>query len=247
MAVRSKLNIIQQELLCTAAATAVPLATAAKTSFVASLLGNSTTASAKFAPLQQQLFQHHANAMQQHPHRAPALTAATSNVTSSSAQYFRSVDAPLHYSSSSSSSTLQTARQYGSAVSHEDMSKATAAPSVHPVTALSQRDIVLNTVPFYKIISHCMRQSSTLHACSSHDITSSAFRIRTNSIFSERLDWMLDNLYNPLQQFSTAHNENKSISGRVTSVGAAREQEDLNQSRTHNISPELEDVISDFD
>lgn len=190
---RSKLNVIQEELLLTSTLTS-------KTATAASAPSSSYIRIASGPALQQshpnhQYVHHQRNGHDVHSSAHTAQDRLTITATSSHAQ-----------------------------VAFQDDSVASPV-----VSMLSHREIVLNTVPYYKLIAHTVRSNQSMSSVQNNGA------LRSAPVYSERLDWMIDNVYNPHHQYTKARDSGSN----VTSVAQA-------QQSVANVT-DVEDVISDFD
>lgn len=90
---------------------------------------------------------------------------------------------------------------------------------------------MLNTVPYYKLIAHTVRSKQAVPSAHGNAVLQSA------PVYSERLDWMIDNVYNPHQQYTMTRAGGSN--NNVTSIAPA-------QQHAANVA-EVDDAISDFD
>lgn len=96
------------------------------------------------------------------------------------------------------------------------------------------RELLLHTIPYHRTITHYISESTSAPLANSN--ISSA--LHTLPVYTEKLDWMMHNLYNTSQLFSASAGRNSKDSGSSAELLAAAGQAE---------DGSMDDIISEFD
>jgi len=154
-------------------------------------------------------------------------TANTSTApTDSTSIYSSTVGVPVHH--------LQTLPHSSVYSLHESNSSNTQSDEVSSALVVPLRELLLHTIPYHRTISHFIsdnittKQMYSAYTCVQH----------TLPLYTEKLDWMMHNLYNSSQLYSSIAGRNNPETGSsAVLLQAARQVED----------GLVDDIITEFD
>ncbi len=157
-------------------------------------------------------------------HLPPAITAASTNTTS---MYSSNVGV---YHSQTQAPRIPHSTVY----SHHNSNSSTQSDEVLSALVVPLRELLLHSIPYHRTISHYISENSTATpmytACTSVP--------HTLPLYTEKLDWMMHNLYNTSQLYSSvAGRNNPEIGSSTELLQTTRQVED----------GLVEDIISEFD